>query len=223
MAARRLVLWTRRAALAVLAAAALWLAGLGCFVGSSFVFGGDDAAATDGIVVLTGGRQRLEAGLALLAAGKARKLFISGVNQHVDREEILRLLGPAAERLACCIVLGHAAGTTFGNARETADWVGAEGYRSIRLVTSWYHLPRSLVEFHRAMPGVSITPHPVFPSHVAPEHWSGWHGAPLLVIGEYSKFLASVTRPLWNPLFPRVNPERQQGWVSNARSPQRTG
>ena len=68
------------------------------------------------------------------------------------------------------------------------------------------------------MPGVSIVPYPVFPSQLTPEHWSGWHGAPLLVIGEYSKFLATVTRPLWNPFSRRGrSPERQQGWVFNTR------
>ena len=67
---------------------------------------------TDAIVVLTGGRLRLESGLALLADGKAKKLFISGVNPRVERDVLLRSLGPAAEREACCIVLGHEADNT---------------------------------------------------------------------------------------------------------------
>jgi len=162
----------------------------------------DPTGATDAIVVLTGGRLRLEAGLELLAGGKAKKLFISGVNQRVDRDELLRSLRPVPENTACCIVIGHTADNTFGNARETADWMHEEGYRSLRLVTGWYHMRRSLLEFERAMPRVRIIPHPVFAHHVDPERWWNWHGAPLLVLGEYDKFLASLAWPVLSRLFP---------------------
>ena len=122
------------------------------FVASSLSIRVDPSSPTDAIVVLTGGRLRLETGLELFATGSAKKLFISGVNQRVDRDELLRALGPAAERAACCIVLGHEADNTFGNARETANWMHEEGYKSLRLVTSWYHMRRGLLEFGRAMP-----------------------------------------------------------------------
>ena len=126
-----------------------------CLVSSAAAYGSsvDRASPTDAIVVLTGGKMRLETGLELLAAGKAEKLFISGVNPRVDRDKLLRALGPAAEREACCIVLGHAADNTrqrAGDRRLDAQ----EGYRSLRLVTSWYHMRRSLLEFGRAMPRV---------------------------------------------------------------------
>src|SRR3546814_18339595 len=42
---------------------------------------------TDAIVVLTGGSMRLEKGLTLLAQGKAKQLFVSGVHQGVEVEE----------------------------------------------------------------------------------------------------------------------------------------
>jgi len=181
----------------------LWLGGLGWFVASSLSHRADPATRTDAIVVLTGGRLRLEAGLALFAAGTAKKLFISGVNQRVDRHALLRALGPAAESAACCIVLGRAADDTFGNARETAAWMHAEGYRSLRLVTSWYHMPRSLLEFGRAMPGIAIVAYPVFAQHPDPEHWWGWHGAALLVVGEYAKYLAAWLLPVTGPGLPQ--------------------
>ena len=180
----------------------LLLGGLGWFVASSYLMNADPESATDAIVVLTGGRQRLETGLELLAAARAKKLFISGVNQRVDRDELLHSLGPLPENAACCIVLGHAADNTFGNAHETADWMHEEGYRSLRLVTSWYHMRRSLLEFERAMPQVTIIPHPVFAHRVDPERWWSWHGAPLLVVGEYGKFLASWARPVLEAWWP---------------------
>ena len=51
------------------------------------------AAPTDAIVVLTGGSLRLQSGIELLREGKGRKLFISGVNQQVDLDDLLRIFG----------------------------------------------------------------------------------------------------------------------------------
>jgi len=185
-----------------LAMAALWIGVLCWFVAASLLLPPDPAVATDAIVVLTGGRQRLETGLRLMADGKAKKLFISGVNQRVDRDELLRVLGPPASREACCIVLGHDADNTLGNARETAGWMHREGYRSLRLVTSWYHIERGLLEFRRAMPDVAIVAHPVFAPHLDPEQWWSRHGAPLLIVGEYHKYLAAWLRPLLEAALP---------------------
>lgn len=193
---RRLARTLRRIVLLAIALGLVWLGGLAVFVASSFLIPVDPVTTTDAIVVLTGGRLRLETGLQLLAGGKGRKLFISGVNQRIDRDELLRALGPTAEREACCIVIGHEADNTFGNARETAGWMQDEGYKSLRLVTSWYHMRRSLLEFARAMPQTTIVPHPVYAHHVEPERWWKPHGAAVLVIGEYHKFVAALVRPL---------------------------
>jgi uncharacterized SAM-binding protein YcdF (DUF218 family) len=190
-----------------LAVFALWLGALACFLVASLRFEDDPSAETDAIVVPTGGRLRIETGVRLLAAGKAKKLFISGVNQRVDRSELLRALGPGAEQEACCIELGHEADNTFGNARETAEWMQRERYKSLRLVTSWYHLERGLLEFRRVMPGIVIVPHPVFAPHVDPERWWGRHGAPLLVIGEFHKFIAAWLRSALEPVLPALPPK----------------
>jgi uncharacterized SAM-binding protein YcdF (DUF218 family) len=130
----------------------------------------------------------------LLEAGKAGKLFVSGVNPAVDRETLLRAFGPAARREACCIVLGHAADNTVGNALETALWMQQEGYRSLRLVTSWYHMHRSLLEFGRAMPLVRVVAHPVFAHDSDPEGWRGRLASGQRVFAEYNKFLAAWLR-----------------------------
>jgi uncharacterized SAM-binding protein YcdF (DUF218 family) len=192
----------RRLGSLALALFVLWLGALAWFVATGVLLRTDPSIPTDAIVVLTGGRLRLETGLQLLAAGAAKTLFISGVNRRVDRDELLRVLGPAAERETCCIVLGHEAANTFENARETAGWMRGAGYASLRLVTSWYHMRRSLLEFERAMPGITIVAHPVFAPRLDPERWWGWHGAPLLVVGEYHKYLAAWLRPLLNAVAP---------------------
>jgi uncharacterized SAM-binding protein YcdF (DUF218 family) len=183
-----------------IAALIVWLAGLGWFIASGLALRGDKTTPTDAIVVLTGGRLRLEAGLALLATGKAKQLFISGVNPRVDREILLRALGPAAEREACCIVLGHQSDDTFSNAGETAGWMREEGYTSLRLVTSWYHMRRALLEFRRAMPQLTIIPHAVVAPH-SDEVWWDRYGAVLLILGEYEKYLAAWLRPAFGNVF----------------------
>ena len=157
---------------------------------------------TDGVAVLTGGSLRLEAGLALLAEGLAQKLFVSGVHRGVDVAELLRISRHSPEALDCCIVLDYAAGDTRGNARETAEWMARENFRSLRLVTASYHMPRSMLEFRSAMAGVTILPYPVFPAHVRLDDWWRWPGTALLLFGEYNKFLLVWAREMIRPVAP---------------------
>ena len=149
---------------------------------------------TDAIVVLTGGTGRLAAGLELLAQGRASKLFISGVYRGVEVAEILRASLQSPKELECCVELGHVAIDTRGNANETRQWMAAEGYSSLRLVTASYHMPRSRSEFSRAMPDARLIAHPVFPPNVHIADWWRWPGTTALLIGEYSKYLVAVVR-----------------------------
>ncbi len=168
--------------------AGLWLWGLAHYAEAIPRPGADDGRQTDAIVVLTGGSFRLEAGAALLAQGRARKLFVTGVTAGVEAGRLLP--GLSAEQIACCVILGRYADSTVGNARETAAWMAGEAYRSLRLVTGSYHMPRSLDEFRAAMPGMEIVPHPVFPGHVKQDGWWRWPGTASLIASEYSKYLA---------------------------------
>jgi uncharacterized SAM-binding protein YcdF (DUF218 family) len=154
------------------------------------------AASTDAIVVLTGGSQRLRSGIELLRKGKGRKLFVSGVNQQVELDDLLRISGNASDWASCCVELGREADNTAGNAVETAHWVRRQGFRSLRLVTAWYHMPRSLLEFHRGMPEIDIVAHPVFPDQAKQEHWWTRRGTAGLVVGEYFKYSAALVLPL---------------------------
>jgi uncharacterized SAM-binding protein YcdF (DUF218 family) len=167
-----------------------------------------DAGPTDAIVVLTGGSMRLQSGLDLLREGKGKKLFVSGVNREVGLEELLRVAGNAPAWAACCVALGHDADNTWGNARETARWMRRNGYRSLRLVTAWYHMRRGLLEFERAMPQVAIIPHPVFPDTVRQQHWWARTGTAQLLLGEYVKYLGALFRPLLARLKPDFDEPR---------------
>jgi uncharacterized SAM-binding protein YcdF (DUF218 family) len=179
------------------AALALWLGGLAWFTAAIPTRIADSETPTDAVVVLTGGSQRLAAGLDLLGAGKARKLLVTGVHPGVAVGDLLRVSRHAPEQLLCCIVLGHEAADTLGNAAETAAWVRREGYGSLRLVTASYHMPRALVEFARAMPEIRILAHPVFPERLDAAHWWSSPSAAELVIGEYHKFIGAWLRARW--------------------------
>jgi uncharacterized SAM-binding protein YcdF (DUF218 family) len=184
------------------AGALLWLAGLLWFATPPAADMRTDA--TDAIVVLTGGSLRLQTGIDLLREGKGRRLLVSGVNQQVDLEDLLRSSGNIVDWTLCCIVLGHAADNTRGNALETARWVHSQGFHSLRLVTAWYHMPRSLLEFDRALPEIDIVAHPVFPDQVKQQHWWAWPGTAALLVSEYVKYLAALSRPLFELREPAV-------------------
>jgi len=175
--------------------ALIWFGGLAWFAHTIPAEITDPDSETDAIVVLTGGSLRVQSGLALMAAGKAKKLFVSGVYHGTDVAALLRVSRQSPDKVACCIVLGYAADNTLGNALETAAWMKAEGFRSLRIVTANYHMPRSLLEFSRAMPDIRIIAHPVFPERVRQERWWTWPGTAGLIIEEYDKYLLALLRP----------------------------
>jgi uncharacterized SAM-binding protein YcdF (DUF218 family) len=171
-------------------AALAWAAGLLWFAAAIPDSVTDRTTHTDAIVVLTGGSERIETGLALLDEGLADRLFVSGVGEQVKTGDLLprtpRLRADMREK----ITVGTAANNTPGNALETAAWARTTNVHSIRLVTAAYHMRRSLLEFHAAMPGIAIVPHAVFPANVKSDWWR-WPGTASLFAREYSKFLAT--------------------------------
>jgi len=171
---------------------AIWLTGLVWFVGLMPTGIVEPQRKTDAIVVLTGGSLRFGEGLRLLRAGLAPRLFVSGVASGIDLPQLLLSIDDRETATPCCITLGHIAFDTPGNARESAVWARQEGVRSIRLVTSAYHMPRSLMEFRTAAPGIAFVPHPVFPSNVKQDAWWRSPGTAGLLISEYHKYLMTL-------------------------------
>ncbi len=178
---------------------ALWVLGLFLFIAELPETVEQPERHTDAIVVPTGGSERLQEGVRLLVHGFAGKLFISGVNVDTRIADLVASLPADAEKpptalVDCCIVVGHVADSTLGNAAETAGWIKAQGFHSLRLVTADYHMPRSLLEFRRAMPDVEILVHPVFPDHIRRSTWWRSPGTASLLIGEYDKYLIALAR-----------------------------
>ncbi len=141
----------------------------------------------DGIVVLTGGAGRIEAGLDLLEQDRARLLLISGVSEHLELAQVLRAAGRGVPRgLGERISLGHAATSTVGNAIETASWARANGLHSLIVVTAGYHMRRAVAEIGTALPDVALYRYPVQPPAMGrADLWTL-----RLLAAEYSKWLA---------------------------------
>lgn len=180
--------------------AALWTSGLCYYVSQMPNAPTPDGRVTDAIVVLTGGRNRLEYGLMRLSEGKAKTLFISGVARSVTTADLLRntdqklLKGIDTAKLAPQIVLGFEATSTIGNARETTDWLKAQNLHTIRLVTANYHMPRALREFTETAPELTIIADPIFPEDFDRLRWWQSKTSLKLAIAEFHKFLGSKLR-----------------------------
>jgi uncharacterized SAM-binding protein YcdF (DUF218 family) len=142
----------------------------------------------DGIVAFTGGPERVETALRLLAEGRADRLLLSGIGGGAELSELARRAGVDPLPLAPRVTIDRSATTTRGNAEQTAAWARADGIHSLLVVTSSYHMPRAMAELERALPEVVLYPLPV----IAPER-SNRASVPLrLVAEEYIKFLATT-------------------------------
>lgn len=187
--------------------AAVLLAGFALFLGQSRARPQLPIHQTDGIAVLTGGPERVEAGLRLLAEGKAAHLIVSGVGRSAELADLARSNNvPAAALPAIAlpapadppdgepegepdppvtpptVTLGRFATSTRGNGVEIADWAREHDIRSLRVVTAAYHMPRSLLELRRNLPGVVLVPHPVQAAGPRPG----------LLLREYAKLIGAI-------------------------------
>ena len=154
----------------------------------------------DGIVVLTGGASRISDAIELLAAGRGKRLLISGVHRATSSAEIARI-NPRYQRLVtCCVDLDHSAINTVGNAIETRRWVRDRGFTSLIVVTSAYHMPRTMAELQQQMPDTLLVPFPVVTEKLRNEPW--WASAPTarLILSEYAKFVVAHLRMRIEPV-----------------------
>lgn len=141
----------------------------------------------DAIIVLTGGKNRIKEGAKMLSNNMADKMFISGVSQNVSTDNVLKKNDIPPE-ISGKIELGKAAHTTVENAMETREWIVENRVKSIYLVTSNYHTPRSLAEFEQYNPDIKIFSIPVYSDNVARKWWSKLETFKL-IFSEYNKFL----------------------------------
>jgi uncharacterized SAM-binding protein YcdF (DUF218 family) len=186
-----------RSLIAFLVVVLLWAAGLMVFadrvIDSTPAIEPEEPA--DAIVVLTGASDmRLKEGMRLLERRKGERLFISGVNRDVKRPELMDVTEGSKRLYECCVDLGYQAENTVQNAREIAEWARGHDFDTLIVVTSDYHMPRSLLELKADMPDAHFVPYSVPTADLnARDWWKSPKGARLIVL-EYCKYLAIMGR-----------------------------
>jgi uncharacterized SAM-binding protein YcdF (DUF218 family) len=106
---------------------------------------------TDAAVVLTGGPGRIEHAIDVLRDRKAKRLLVAGVDPAVTKGDLARRIGGSRKWFACCVDLGSESVDTRSNAEEAGRWLARHNYRSVRLITSDWHMRRARYEFEKVL------------------------------------------------------------------------
>lgn len=123
-----------------------------CFVLFAVTLRGPaDPTRTDAAVVLTGGSGRIERGIEVLRQGKAARLLIAGADPSVTKADLAARVRGSARIMRCCVDLGSESVDTRSNAEEAQRWLAKGRYKSVRLITSDWHMRRAEYEFRRVL------------------------------------------------------------------------
>ena len=182
---------------------------LGAFIGFGLFVGGfirytsivtvptpDTTAKADGIVVLTGGENRLREGASLLSKGASKRLLVTGVNPTLSLASFQKVLGLPMDTVDCCVAIDRAATDTIGNALATRQWNTQLNAKSLIVVTGALHMPRAIKELSHALPDVKLIAAPVN----VPEGEVWWRNRARLrdMVREYLKFSVIIGRDILN-------------------------
>ncbi len=151
------------------------------------------APQADGVVALTGaGGARLSTAMSLLEQGAGARLLITGVNPTTTDDDVRRLVESATATFDCCVDIDRNARTTVDNAREAAAWAREHDYDSLIVVTSDFHMPRSILELRHAFAEDAVTLHayPVRGTEVNGIPWWRDFAAARRLFVEYLKYIA---------------------------------
>ena len=163
----------------------LWLMGfLGFALALPQPHGG---GKTDAVVVFTGGEGRIPRGLAALETGWAPRLFVSGVDPEVRPGEFAAEYDVTAKMMGCCVALGFKSYDTRSNAEEVAAWLAENECKSVRLVTSDWHMRRAALELERELPDHFAVIRDAVPTEPSLR----------ILFLEYHKLLAAFVTGLW--------------------------
>lgn len=142
--------------------------------------------ATDAIVVLAGGRGRVEEGVRLFRDRQGKYLFLIGVDPLVRKRELFR--DRQGEDLSERVFLEKASRNTLENALYGREIIDRKDIRSIRLITSRYHMKRATLIFRNTLPrDIAIYPHPVDSINLKQAWWRD-KGSFRLLFSEFYKY-----------------------------------
>ena len=173
----------------IITAFMLWICGFCLFAYKINHIKTDTSQTTDAIIVLTGGRNRIYEASKLFNDKRAKYLFISVVSKDITLENIQNTQNIKIYDFRN-VEIGYNADNTVENANETTDWINKNNIKSIRLVTSNYHIYRSLIEFRNKLKNTEILPHPVYSEYIEKKWWTSWQTFSL-IFKEYNKLLCA--------------------------------
>lgn len=156
----------------------------------------------DAVVALTGGRNRIAEAVRLYNKGLGKVLIISGVAPHVSLEDLEKQNNTVVKRADGQVILGSEATNTIENAIEVSEIIRRRGILSVRLVTSYYHMPRSKQEILAHNPDLKIIMHPVYSENVSSKWWRRPKSF-YLIASEYNKFMFVYLKNTFIKIFER--------------------
>ena len=159
---------------------------LGLFIGFTWeVFSlNTRPVATDAVVVLAGGKGRIEEGIRLYRAGGGSVLYLVGVDPSVRKRDLVQ------EQPGEQIILENMSANTLENALYARDLLARKNVRSLQLITSRYHMLRARLIFRNVLPkDIAIYPHPVDSRNFKEEWWRYGGSFRLLFIEFYKYYL----------------------------------
>jgi uncharacterized SAM-binding protein YcdF (DUF218 family) len=117
-----------------------------------------DGGKTDAAIVLTGGEGRIARGLHALRKGWTRRLLVAGVDREVRPREFAAQYRVSSRTMRCCVTLGFDSVDTRSNGQEAARWIAVKKVKSVRLITTDWHMRRAAFELSRSIPAdVTVT------------------------------------------------------------------
>lgn len=134
---------------------------------------------TDAAVAITGASGRIEHAMEVLADGDVKRVLIAGTDPSVTKPDLIDRLGGKERLVNCCVDLGSESVDTRSNAEEAKRWLDRRGYKSLRLITSDWHMRRARYEFRKVL-GDSY--------EVVPDAVRSQPGF-MTLFGEYNKYL----------------------------------
>lgn len=145
-----------------------------------------DLHKTDAIVVLTGGKGRVEEGVRLFRESRAEYLIFVGVAPSVRKSDLYRPRpgDPSADN----VILEKLSRNTLENSIYGRDVIVNNGVHSVLLITSRYHLKRASILFRNSLPkDITIIPYPVDSINLKESWWS--HGGSFYLLSrEFYKY-----------------------------------
>ena len=153
------------------------------------------------IVILTGGTNRIKDGFDIIKKFDEKskykiKILVSGTGKGFTKLSLQNKLGPDFDLklIKCCVELDAISQNTYSNAKQTLKWSTRNNIKEFILITSNYHMPRSILEFKNKMPDIRILTYPIKPRKHEINNWLSSFETFSLIFYEFCKLIISNIR-----------------------------